>query len=204
MPKKRLISIAQCRFCKHLDDHEFGFQKYGDEENETFLPKISQEITGTDPSNGYYRCPICDTFYHYRTRYDYYVNGGEDEETLRRLSPTEAKDQISPASYKARLKCFPRQLKSKNIRLKRHAAKSLFIYYALDSGELDKAVELIKSPDRDIRKGVLSYMYFLSDYYGSGKDLIQFLPVFKKAGSSRYKKTRGLLAGIKQHTGWKF
>lgn len=94
-----------CRLCSTLADEETAYQKYGWEENNTYLPVAAGQLALVYDLKPYSsrqlqlkQCPECGTFYLYRTDYEYLVNGSEDEEFLTRLSPEEAAKYLPPAT----------------------------------------------------------------------------------------------------------
>lgn len=104
MPPPSLAASARetCRICSRLKDQEYASQKYGWEENDTFLPEAASQLTmvmdfrpNASRKLQIRRCPSCGTYYLYRTDYEYLVNGSEDEEFLTRLSDIEAADYLN-------------------------------------------------------------------------------------------------------------
>jgi len=91
-------SPADCAICSSLEDEETASQKYGWEEENTYLPATHnqlREVINLKPHDSsrqlkLLQCPQCRTYYLYRTDYEYLVNGSEDEEYLTRLTPDEA------------------------------------------------------------------------------------------------------------------
>ena len=95
---------TECSICSQLADVETASQKYGWEENDTFLPFAATKLTVVKDLKPYssrqlqlQQCPECGTFYLYRTDYEYLVNGSEDEQDLRRLSAHEAAEYLEDA-----------------------------------------------------------------------------------------------------------
>lgn len=93
-----------CEICSTLKDQENAYQKFGWEENNTHLPAaVSSLVVVRDFQPGSARilqlqqCPLCGTYYLYRTDYEYLVNGSEDEQHLTRLSRDEAQNYLSGA-----------------------------------------------------------------------------------------------------------
>lgn len=74
-----------CRICSQLGDIETGSSKYGWPDQDVPLPAAYRELV---PDSEVLKCPLCGTRYQYEERYDYYVNGSEDEYTLTRLEVT--------------------------------------------------------------------------------------------------------------------
>lgn len=95
-------SDKPCEVCSNLADREYAFQKYGAEENNTYLPaaadllKIVKDFAPYDSRKLQLRqCGECGRYYLYRSDYEYLVNGTEDEEFLTRLSADEAAEHLA-------------------------------------------------------------------------------------------------------------
>jgi len=89
--------IESCSICSQIADKEWAAQKYGWEENDTWLPAISSSIKvvrelkpPSSRTTQLWQCPLCSTYYLYETDYEYLVNGTEDTQTLTRLKPGQA------------------------------------------------------------------------------------------------------------------
>ncbi|MEZ0275512.1 MAG: hypothetical protein ACAH88_11465 [Roseimicrobium sp.] len=85
-----------CRLCSQLRDHESGCQTHGRPEEDTFLPKIGEQLKHVrtihpdrNSSPELKRCPECGTHYLFQDVYEYFATGSEDTQTLRRLSDEE-------------------------------------------------------------------------------------------------------------------
>lgn len=95
-----------CALCARLRDQEYAFQKYGREEDNTYLPAAANSLIVVLDMQPYgsrklqlQQCPGCGTYYLYRTDYEYLVNGSEDEEFLTRLTSEQAAEHLGrPAS----------------------------------------------------------------------------------------------------------
>lgn len=90
-----------CKIFAALSDHEYAYQKFGWEENNTYLPAAADQliiIKDFQPSSSrkkqIQRCPACGTFYFYQSDYEYLVNGSEDEESLIRLTIDQAEEML--------------------------------------------------------------------------------------------------------------
>ena len=89
---------ANCAICSHLGDHEYAFHKFGWEEDDTHLPRQANSLESVKCLEGHTssrerrlkQCPTCKTFYLYRTEYEFFAPGSEDEEFLTRLTDKEA------------------------------------------------------------------------------------------------------------------
>jgi hypothetical protein len=97
---------AGCSICGELHDEEYGYQKYGWPDDDSFLPAaVERLVTVRDlkPDSGralvLKRCPECSTHYLYRTDYEFLVNGSEDEQFLTRLSDEKADELLNGAPH---------------------------------------------------------------------------------------------------------
>jgi hypothetical protein len=84
--------MTDCLICSQLKDIEVGFQKYGREDEDTFLPeamsglKFVRDIKpGLTRTPELLQCPECGTFYVYKVEYEYLAAGSEDEQRLTRV-----------------------------------------------------------------------------------------------------------------------
>ncbi|MBN2147588.1 MAG: hypothetical protein JW726_09375 [Anaerolineales bacterium] len=87
----------QCKVCASLADEEYAYQKFGWEEQNSYLPVAASKLNVVRDFRPYssrklqlQQCPECGAYYLYRTDYEYLVNGTEDEEFLTRLADGEA------------------------------------------------------------------------------------------------------------------
>jgi len=86
-----------CPICANLSDKEYAFQKYGWAQDDTHLPEAASHLAVVRDFRPFdsrklqlQQCPKCDTYYLYKTDYEFLVNGSEDEEFLTRLTQAEA------------------------------------------------------------------------------------------------------------------
>lgn len=93
-----------CTICSQLADKESAFRKFGNDDISTTLPDVSQNLAIvkdfrplSERKIQLKQCPRCGTYYLYRTDYDYYVNGSEDEQELTRLTDSEASEYLNRA-----------------------------------------------------------------------------------------------------------
>jgi hypothetical protein len=93
---------TRCSICSQLADHEYAFQKYGWEDDSTYLPPASNQLKlvrdfapGSSRAKQLKQCPECETYYLYTSDYEYLVNGTEDEDDLRRLTSSEAAEYLN-------------------------------------------------------------------------------------------------------------
>jgi hypothetical protein len=87
---------STCRIYSQLSHREMGTQTHGRSEEDTFLPKIAEELKhlrslrpGDTSSPEVKQCPLCGTHYLFRDTYEYLATGSEDCQTLERLSDEE-------------------------------------------------------------------------------------------------------------------
>ena len=95
---------AGCSICGELHDEEYGYQKYGWPDDDTFLPGSAEKLDLVKDLKPHgsrslllKRCPGCRTWYLYRTDYEFLVNGSEDEQFLTRLTDEEAARHLESA-----------------------------------------------------------------------------------------------------------
>ena len=91
-----------CGVCSSLSDLEKAYQKYGWEQDNTYLPAAAGHLKVVRDFRPYssrklqlQQCPDCGTYYLYETDYEYLVNGSEDEESLMRLTLEQAAEYLS-------------------------------------------------------------------------------------------------------------
>lgn len=87
--------------CGQLLNEEYAFQKYGWPQADTYLPAASGQLKIIKDFRPYNsrklqlrQCSGCETYYLYRTDYEFLVNGSEDEEFLTRLTQAEAAEYL--------------------------------------------------------------------------------------------------------------
>jgi hypothetical protein len=91
-----------CSICSDLSNQEHAAQKWGWEEDNTYLPAAANQLITVRDFRPYgsrklrlQQCPECGGYYLYQTDYEYLVNGSEDEETLTRLTQEQAVEYLS-------------------------------------------------------------------------------------------------------------
>jgi hypothetical protein len=91
-----------CSICSQLKDYEYAIQTHGREEQDTFLPKIGEQlkhIREVKPTRGRYmalvRCPECGTYYTSGNDYEYLATGSEDEQFRYRITDEEAEKLLA-------------------------------------------------------------------------------------------------------------
>lgn len=93
-----------CEICAELRAEESAYQKFGREEDNTHLPAAADAlivVRDFKPCSSrklqLRQCPRCGAYYRYESDYEYLVNGSEDAEHLRRLTPAEATTYLTAA-----------------------------------------------------------------------------------------------------------
>jgi hypothetical protein len=103
MPRSAESNLPRrpCRICSGLLDQEYASQKYGWEQDNTYLPTTASRlkvVRDFRPCGSrklqLQQCPECGAYYLYRTDYEYLVNGSEDEEYLTRLTAAQAAEYL--------------------------------------------------------------------------------------------------------------
>jgi hypothetical protein len=94
--------FSDCSICSSLADYESADQKYGHAEGNTYLPAAAnslQVVRDFKPNDSrklqLQQCPECATYYLYRSDYEFFVNGSEDEEELTRLTDAAAAQYLA-------------------------------------------------------------------------------------------------------------
>jgi len=94
--------IQKCPICSALPDEACASQKYGWEQNDTYLPAAAGQlrlVRDYRPNGSrklqLQQCPECGAYYLYKTDYEYLVDGSEDEECLTRLTDDQAAEYLS-------------------------------------------------------------------------------------------------------------
>jgi len=161
------ILISHCSICSRLGEIETSFSKYGSDDPDRLLPPEASRLVPLSPPDSYdaerhhvRRCPECGTFYRYDQSYEYLVNGSEDEEELRRLTPTEVRDRMSDSDYD-HLIAFLESHRDTPHPLDRHfVAKCLTAHY-LDTSNVEGITTLLRDTRIDIVKGTLFFLRWL-------------------------------------------
>ncbi|MEZ7891224.1 MAG: hypothetical protein QMC67_05720 [Candidatus Wallbacteria bacterium] len=96
------LELKKCCICGDFKDKEIAYQKYGWEENDSFLPQASEKLIAVKdlkPNSTRVKilkqCPECKTYYLYTTDYEYFVNGSENEQCLIRLTDKDTLQYLS-------------------------------------------------------------------------------------------------------------
>jgi hypothetical protein len=91
-----------CGTCGSLRDRETGYQKYGWEQDDVYLPDAASRLKVLKDFKPHssrklqlQQCPACGTYYLFESDYEFLVNGSEDEQTLKRLSDEQAAEYLA-------------------------------------------------------------------------------------------------------------
>ena len=100
MAPKKKKPYETCKICSQLADKQSAYQKCGDEENDTYLPKVMKKLKVINEwsrtrDKQLLQCTICSTYYLYLTDYEFLISGTEDEQHLTRLSDKETKKYMN-------------------------------------------------------------------------------------------------------------
>ena len=182
---RKFLAISECEICKHLEDEDTSFVKYGHAEETLTLPAEAarlvrlkdSQVSDTDRRE-FERCPVCGTFYLYKFTYEYLTNGSEDEEELTRATPTEAKRFLSDEEYRALIESMAIQLQHASERTRFFAAKSLVSHH-LEHQDMTAISQYLRHRDVEVVKGALVFLaQFVKDRYaleGAFRELQEIL-----------------------------
>lgn len=152
------IPFSSCEICSHLADEDCAMQKYGASEDDSFLSPYSEKLEWLEPPPhdsrfiALKRCPVCETYYRYELDYEYLVNGSEDEETLTRLTPTEARKHLTKKKYEQLIENLEKELTSPLEAQRYYAAKSMATHYKAMK-QTEKLNSLLDSKDEVVQRG---------------------------------------------------
>lgn len=101
---KIIIGDGECMTCGNIKNIENAFQKFGWENDNTYLPAsvLRLEIVRgrvASRSRQIRKCPECGTYYLYENSYEFFVNGAEDEQSIKRLTDAEAKKYLKQKDW---------------------------------------------------------------------------------------------------------
>jgi len=98
----RPLTRRPCAACGDLAAEEHAYQKYGRDEDNSYLPAAAAALELVRDLRPYgsrklqlWQCPECGAYFLYRSDYEYLANGSEDEEWLTRLTAGEAVEYLS-------------------------------------------------------------------------------------------------------------
>ena len=159
------LNLDQCEICSELSGVERSFEKYGWPDHSQSLPSPVSRLEPAESIEGYdkerhhvKRCPLCGTYYQYDLTYEYLVNGSEDEETLKRLIPTESRRFLDDETYNALLQKMERNLNNPDVMARRYAGRSLISHY-LELGDITKIRTYLAHTDSEVLRGALAFLW---------------------------------------------
>ena len=146
---KKRIPISDCDICRRLSSHNYADMTYDP------IPENIARLVGTSPTarlaEEIMECPVCGTFYFY----EYTCGFGENDISLRRVTPTEAGREVDVVSLKE-------DLKSGHEDTRCYAAQCLVEHY-LSEGLTEEAEVLLNDGDEAVRSAAeASRKYYLS------------------------------------------
>ena len=147
---RRFIAISDCDICRGLDEFQRATTRGGEVEIAfpvEALGLIDKEL-----------CPVCGTFYLHETSYEFLYGGSEDEETLARLTPTQAQSRLPDQAYEAIISWMPGNLKHPEAQTRRYAAKSMVSHH-LARGEAAAIRPYLSHTDAAVVRGALEVLY---------------------------------------------
>jgi len=162
-------SLADYPICSRLADTETSFVKVGHEDEARHLPPEAWKLAGFDAvkhcsvSHTFKVCPHCGIYYQYDFTYEFLVYGSEDEETLARLTPTEARRFMDAGTYAFRMACQARELTNSEAVNRRFAARSLTTHFLERHETVYPWMYLQSRDDATVRGAVVALWRFASE-----------------------------------------
>ena len=146
---KKHIPISDCDTCRRLSSHNYADLTYDP------VPENFARLVGTSPgarlAEEIVECPLCGTFYFY----EYTCGFGENDISLRRVTPTEAGSRVDVVSLQG-------DLTSAHEDTRCYAAQCLVEHY-LSEGLTEEAEALLNDGDEAVRSSAeASRKYYLS------------------------------------------
>lgn len=146
---KKRIPISDCDICRRLSSHDYADLTYAP------IPEHIARLVGASPTGRpaeeIVECPLCGTFYSY----NYTCGFGENDVSLRRVTPTEAGRGVDVAGLKE-------DLASPHEDTRRYASQCLVEHY-LSEGLRGEAEVLLNDADEAVRSSAeASRKYYLS------------------------------------------
>lgn len=158
--------LVDCELCRQLGDVDRSFVKHGWPDSTALEPAASQlefveGVPGRDSQNHHFRrCSHCGMYYRYDWSYEFLVNGSEDSEELRRLTPTQARRFLSDDEYAARQAEQVAAIAHADEATRRFAARSVFDE-CVARADWGTAAELLGHADPLIVGAALSQLDYL-------------------------------------------
>ncbi|MCW8133797.1 MAG: hypothetical protein KIS92_25850 [Planctomycetota bacterium] len=179
------ITLADCEICSRLSDYESAFEKYADPSATRSWPPEGDRLApvpegpGAPTNHGFRRCPVCGMFYAWDYTYEYLANGSEDEWTLTRLTPGEARKFLSDAEYAARIARQQAEAASPEARNRHYAAQCLTVDGVLRASA-EPASGFLRSGDEALRKGALAAARRIVDHDAYHAGLTPLAPALRE------------------------
>lgn len=145
---KKRIPISDCDICRSLSSHNYADLTYDS------IPENLARLVGTSPTERLaeeiVECPLCGTFY----LYNYACGFGENDISLRRVTPTEAGRPADVSGLRE-------DLASPHEDTRRYASQCLVEHY-LSQGLRGEAEALLNDGDEAVRSSAeASLNYYL-------------------------------------------
>lgn len=163
------VPLSDCSICIRLADVETSFVKVGHEDEVRHLPPEAWKLVAFDAvkhysaSHTFKVCPHCGIYYQYDFTYEFLVYGSEDEETLARLTPTEARRFMDAGTYAFRMACQARELASAEAVNRHFAARSLTTHFLERHETVYPWMYLQSRDDATVRGAVVALWRFASE-----------------------------------------
>lgn len=192
------IPLGDCEICTHLGDVETSFSKYGWEDMTYSMPPqagglvLAENLAGYAQENHHVkRCPACGVYYQYDYTHEYLVDGSEDEVTLTRLTPDEARRFYSDKVYAFLIEQLSHSLGDGDAKTRAYAARCLVAHH-LARGELGTVEAYLMNPDGVVAQGALLQLRFHTKDRSSVDELRSLVPVLRSASRSPVKEVADL------------
>lgn len=184
------ISLADCEICSRLNDYECAFEKHADPSATRDWPPEGNRLVpvpegpGAPTNHGFRCCPVCGMFYAWDYTYEYLANGSEDEWTLTRLTPGEARKFLSDAEYAALMVRHQALASSPEVKNRHYAAQCLTVDGVLRASA-EPALGFLRSGDEALRKGTLAAARRLVDKPVHRDGLVPLAPALREKVDSK-------------------
>jgi hypothetical protein len=167
--ERRYLSLADCEICSQLDEVVASFTKYGWEDQDVPLPRVTARLGPTETITPYdaqlqqvRRCPVCGIYYAEEHSYEYLVNGSEEEDKLTRLTPAQACRLLDAETYEFLMSRLSLDLAHSDAATRRYAGKC-WVSHHLERGEIDGIACYLQHADAEVVKGALFFLWRLLD-----------------------------------------
>ncbi len=187
----RFIPISDCELCSRLGDLETSFSRCGHEDEATAMPpeayrmvelkpvKLNEIPTRIRGTYTFKRCPVCGTFYRYKSTYEYLVYGSEDEEEQVRCPAVFALRFLTDAQYDEFMEWMRAGLSHPNALTRNYAGKCLIAHH-LERHEMDEVVGYLAHADPDVLMGAFFWVTHLVFEHTQMKEFWEIRTTFEK------------------------